>query len=245
MPKVTIQDYPVYDKYYYLVDFKNLLKVRLLPYYFLNKNAAKRAIRDNYPKKSHKYIEVLRGKKVKKFFLTYRMKEGLAGFTKYDYPLERLTSQQKKTYRTVIRRRLRRMGLLTLVKPKKSIKSKPDYIKPITNKQKVAQNKNSAAKVIQIERKPKQYYYLVLTKEMARKKKYLFSLECIKFDNNKGTMKKVKLHTRRTDVLIPFLITDLERLVYAKIQEVEGQDRAARIATYQKFGFRVHDLPSE
>lgn len=243
MGLVTIKDYPVIVKYYYIVSFKDLLNVRLFPHYYLNRNAAKRAIKANFPKKKWKRYQVMRGSQLRDYNLVYSMSRGLGKFTKYEYPDDRVTKQKRKTYRTVMRRRLRRMGLLTLGKPKKSIKSQPDIIKPIKNKQKVAMNKNSAAKVIRIERLPSHYYYLVLSAKPAKKKGYLFRLKVLKFDKLKGSIKKMILITRRTDILIPYLITDLEYLIYEQIQKCPNKRKA--IAYYSKYGFRVHGLLSK
>lgn len=242
MPIYTMEDYPVYSKYYYVVDFKNLLKVRLLPYYFINKEAARRAKKLNFPPERLKYIEVMRGKKLKAFLLTYKMSQRLGKYIKYDYPAKDLSRQAKKSIRTQIRRRLRRMGIYTRVKPKYSIKEKPKVIKAVENKQKVAITKNTLAQVIRLERKPHVYYW-IKAKSLAKKKGYLFSLFCIKFDLSNNKCSEVILNTKRTDIMIPYLITELEAILDEKIKEIKkpGQ-RKKKIAYYRSFGFRVHDL---
>lgn len=240
MARITIQDYPVYNKYWYIVDFRDLIKVRLMPYYFVSKAAAARAIETNFKKGYRKKVEAMRGDKVKEFFLIYDMSKGLPGFTKYDYPVACVTNQDRKSHRTLMRRRLRRMGLLTLVKPKRKINQEPGVIKPIKNKQKVANNKNSAAKVVQLERKPNYYYYLILKTELAKKKGTLWKIKCLKFDKRDGTLKKSTLITLRTDIIIPYLITDLEYMVYEKILT---KQQTAKY--YLRRGFRLVEPQGE
>jgi len=234
MAIVTIQDYKVYSKYWYLVDFTKLTKVKLLPFYFLNPKSAKRALKANYPKKKRKFIEVMKGSKVKDFFLIYCMGNRLGKYTKYEYSPEKMTHQERKSHRTLMRRRLRRMGLLTLVNPKKSVRDKPDYIKPIINKQKVANSPKSIAKVIRIERKPSRYYYLIHNVKLAKKKKVLWEIEGLRYNATTGEIKKVKVKVYRTDLLIPYLLTDLEDIIYEKIKQ-----EPTRAVYYAKWGFKA------
>lgn len=235
----TVKDYPVYNKYWYLVDFKNLLKVKLFPYYFISKKAARRAKKLNFSKHNQRHVEILKGAKVKSFFLAYAMGKTLGKDTKYQYPDFLITKQERKNFRTIMRRRLRRMGLLTLVKPKKSIKHLPDYIKPIINKQKVANSPNSIARVFQIDRKPERYYYILLKRELAKKRGKLFKIKCHRYDSISGEFKELTIFTLRTDILIPYLITDLENLVYEKIQSKTGKARISQERYYASWGFKL------
>lgn len=241
----TINDYPVYNKYWYLVDFKNLLKVRLFPYYFISKQAAKRAKELNFSKANQKFVEVLKGTKVKSFFLAYAMGKTLGKDTKYTYPDFLISRQERKSFRTLMRRRLRRMGLLTLVKPKRSVKHLPSYIKPIKNKQKVANSPNSIAKVFQIDRKNPKYYYLILEKSLAKKKGKLFKIKCLRFDKTTAELKKVVIYTLRTDILIPYLITELSHIMYERAQKEKGKAKQKIFNQYQHWGFRLVESKEE
>lgn len=219
MPRVSVEDYPIISKYWYIVDFRNLLKAKLLPHYYVNRKAAKRAIELNFIRKRWKYYKVMKGYEVKDFMIDYRMGMGLGKFTKYRYDEYKTTQQDKKSHRTQMRRRLRRMNMLTLVNPKKSIKREPDYIKPIKNRQKEGFRKNTLARVLQIERKPDKYFYLVDRRELSRHRGKLFKITGLRFDNTTGEIKKYCLHTLRTDIFTPYLITDLERMVYEQTKK--------------------------
>ena len=228
-----VRKYPIIKDKYYILDFSDLSRVRVLNFYFLNRRAAEKCIDVNFVrKKDRKYYAVVIGKDVADEIT--RDKERKASiFTKYDYPVDRMTRQERKTYRTVMRRRLRRMDLLTLVKPRKHFKKKPDYIKHIKNKQKVAMSPNTAAKVIQVQRKNPKYYYLILEKSLSDKKGLLFILNCLRFDRRSGDMKQVTLKIKRTDLLIPHLIWDLEKMIHEKIQGGKKENY------YRKFGFTL------
>lgn len=230
MTLVTIQDYPVYNIYYYILDYEKLMQPKLLHFYFLNRVAAKRAIELNFPKKRKKFFKVIRGDKVKRFFIAYNMGKGLE-YTKYQYGDWDLTKQDRKNHRTVMRRRLRRMGLLTLVDTKINIKRKPKVIKPINNTQKVSTSPTSIARVFTIQRKNPNYYYIIYTKKLANKKKYLWEIGGLRYNGITGRLKQTVIITRRTDFLTPYLLTDLKKLIDEKIQS--GQP----ISYYEGFGY--------
>lgn len=228
-----LRKYPIIKDKYYILDFSDLTRVRVLNYYFINRRAAEKCIKLNFlRKKDHKYYSVVQGKDINESIPKDREFKGIIYF-KYDYPVDKMTKQEMKTYRTVQRRRLRRMDLLTLVKPRKHFNKKPDYIKHIKNKQKVAMSPNSVARVIQLQRKSPDYYYLVLEKETTKKKGLLFILNCLKFNKRTGEMKQVTLKIKRTDLLIPFLIWDLENMIHEKIQ------RGKKASYYREFGFKT------
>jgi len=227
-----IGKYKIYKDKYYIIDFSNLMDVKVLNFYFLNRRAAQIAVEENFRSKKRKYYAVVKGSKLTEEIRNNTQRK-IPLFTKYSYPVDKVTMQERKTFRTVMRRRLRRMGIYTKVRPRKNIATKPDYIKHIPNKQKVANSPNTVAKVIQIQRKNPKYYYLILGKEKSTKKGMLFILNCLRFDNNSGKLKQVMVNVKRTDLLIPYLIYDLEDLIHKKIQQSNNHEY------YNKFGFKM------
>lgn len=202
----------VIDKYYYVINFKYFYRPRIYPVFFISRQAAIRAIKQNIPiKKERIYYEIIKGKKLKDFETTYVLTLGKLGkFTKYQYP-ENLKIH-KKSYRTKLRRRLRRMGMLTLTKQKGNIGDRPAIVKLIRNTQKVAMNKNTMACSFQLERKKPKYYFIILKKRLSKKKGFLFHIKALLVDIADKKVRKVKVNIYRKDILIPHLLATVNTL---------------------------------
>lgn len=218
MPLVTVKEFPVYNRYWYIVDFRNLIKVKLLPHYYLNTRSALRAIQLNIPKDKWKWHKVMKGGEIKDFMLVYRMSQGLGHFTKYRYTPNMVTKQEQKNHRTQTRRRLRKIGLLTRVQPKQPIRNKPPVIKETKGVERRKVN-NPRATIIQIERKPEKYYYVVKKRVLSQKRGKLFKIKGLRFNVETGEIIRYCIHTLRTDVYIPYLKSHLQKLINEKIQK--------------------------
>jgi hypothetical protein len=206
------------DKYY-VVYFRSFIKPIIYPVYFTNKNAAKRAIRKKVSRKNRSYYEIVKGAKLKDFEFSFIFKLGNWGeFNKYDYPQGLSTGQKRKSYRTRMRRRLRRMGMLTLVKQKYSVRDDPMYVKLIKNRQKVAMCKNSLARAFRLERKPGHYYYIIVEKEISRKKGILFEVQALRVNMKSKEIKPMKVNVFKNDIIIPHLITEVQALYGTEIK---------------------------
>lgn len=214
---LTTLDFPVISKYYYVVNFKNPLNPKLIPVYFLNRKLAKKAIKANITnRKKVKFYKVFKGKQIRSNLFPYALSSGKWGKRlKYTYPSDRISDKDRKNYRTLLRRRLRRMGLYTIVKPKQGIRQEPQSIRLIKNTQKISDTKNTLAQVIQIQRKPESIYYLVLKKLKPKRRGVLMRLKVVKLRKVKGVFeyKVMKISILKTDILIPHLLTDLWRLI--------------------------------
>lgn len=212
----TLKDYPIKQDYYYIVDFKNYYKLRVYPVYFVSQAAAQRSLDRTVEKlKTRKhYYQIVSGRKLKGLDMPYIFKKKFFS-RKYTYPLDREKDKQKrKTYRTVLRRRLRRMGLLTLIKPKYRVdKGKREQIRIKPNTQKVANSPNTVARVFRLERKPKKYYYLIRSKSKTKAKGILLKIKSIRLNIKTGELKKVTVNMRSTDILIPHLLTEIPNLI--------------------------------
>ncbi len=102
-PKVVIK-----DKFWYIADFTNPTRPKLLWRDFISRPIAKKALRilkKDYP---DKFFQIIQGRdakehdiKVSRWWLNFR-------FEKYDYPPDRTRGQRRKTYRTIARRKLRK-----------------------------------------------------------------------------------------------------------------------------------------
>lgn len=230
MPRQTTDHFPIKELYYYIIDFRRLMFPVIMPVYFVNKNAAKRVLKKNVPNRNiRKFYSVYPGKRIKKLKLNYIIGYGnylhLGG--KYPYPDIEMTKQEKKSFRTLLRRRLRRMDLLTTNKVKYKYHEKVRKIKHKKNYQKVAKNKNSAAKVFQIDRKPKYYFYIILEKQLTTKRGKLFKIKTIRADIRTGKSIKVTIFTMRNDIFFPELLSNLNKIP-------NGQRAVKRYYAYRK-----------
>lgn len=203
----------VIHKYYYIINFKYFTRPRIYPVYFTNKAAAKRAISQNIKSlKERAYYEIIQGKKLVDFECTYVLRLGRLGeFTKYNYPEYLETIQQRKSYRTLMRRRLRRMGMLTDVQNKYRIGEKGKRTQLIHNTQKVADSPTTRSVGFRLERKNKNVYYIIKDKKISKKKGILFELKAWKLDIKKKTVGLISLKIQRKDVIIPYLITEISK----------------------------------
>lgn len=205
---------PIVKEYYYVVNFKNLYKPIMFSVAFLNANAAKIAIEKSIEKPHRRFHSVMKGSKIIKHIIPIVLKLGKMGnATKYDYPENKLTKQERKTYRTVLRRRLRRMGIYTKINTKRDLFTGPIPIKLIKNTQTVSDSPNTDAKVIQIQRKPKHIYYYILKKKPSEVRGQLLKLKVIRYDSKLGICKKVTINILRNDLLIPYLKRELITLI--------------------------------
>jgi hypothetical protein len=220
MAKKTSKDFRIKELYYYIVDFKQFMKPELLPVYFVNKNAAKRVLEANVPNRNRrKLYSIIKGLNIKNEHIPYKLGHGnfFHCGSKYAYPDRVRTKQDRKSYRTLLRRRLRRMGLQTTVKQKHTIhEEKVKKVKVLENKQDVAKSPGTAAKAFYLDRKPKYWVYLILKKCPSSKRGKLFKIKAIRINLKSGEFKKVTIHTMRNDIFIPELIYNIENLPNGK-----------------------------
>lgn len=213
---VSTNNFPVKDLYYYVIDFRRLMDPVLMPIYFPNSRAAKRVINANYPNRNtSRMFSVMSGKKLKKRVLNYRIGSGnyLRKGGKYPYPGHKMSVQEKKSFRTLLRRRLRRMGLYTTNKAKYEYsEGTAKKIKAIKNFQKVAKNKNSDAKVFRLDRKPRHFYYIILKKCQTAKRGKLFKIRTLQVNTKTGKYLKVTIYTNRNDIFFPDLLENLKKM---------------------------------
>lgn len=228
MARTTTDDFPVKLQYFYIIDFKRFMFPTLMPVYFPNRNAAKRILDHNIRNRNRKRkFSIYSGKKIKKDRLNYIIGWGnymLRG-GKYRYPALDMTNQQKKSFRTLLRRRLRRMDLLTTNKVKFRYDAKGKKVKYRKNYQRVAKSPNTDAKVFQLDRKPKYIYYIILKKQFTSKAGKLFKIRCIRVNIKNGVYKKVTIYTQRNDIFLPELLENLKKKPNAK-SAVEAYTRA-------------------
>lgn len=197
-------------KWYYIVYFKSFFHPKLYPVKFANRNAAKRAIRVSISKKNRAFYEVISGKKLGDFNFAFLLKLGsIKKFTKYEYDKSKDSPQKRKSQRTLARRRLRRMGMLTPVQNKQSVIGTTKYVKLIKNTQEVAKNPNTIAVAFQLERKNKRLYYVILKKYQSPKKGILFKIRALRINMKTKAMKVVWIQIYNIDVIKPILFTEI------------------------------------
>jgi hypothetical protein len=217
------------NSYYYLVYFRDFFKPIIYPVYFINKAAANRALKAHVGKKKRVYYQVVRGEKLQEFEFKHLFTLGNLGkFTKYAYTTEMNTKQKRKNFRTILRRRLRRMGMLTLVKNKQSVRHTPQYIKVIKNRQMVAANPYTLSNGFRLERKPKHIYYLIIEKAISKLKGVLWEMTVFQVDMKSKSIKTKKLKVKRNDVVIPHLLTEII-ILYGNEEHIMDAYRAEGI----------------
>lgn len=216
---VTTLDYPIRGNYYYIIDFRNLRKPKLLPIYFLSKRRAKILLKKYVPILSERnQFSIFRGKKIKSQKIRYKLSAGkdktlFFGFNgKYDFPSARKWNITQKAYRTLMRRRLRRMGLLTKVPGKVKYNKAPRFAY-VENHQKVANCPHTLAQAFQLDRKPEHIYYIILKKWPNRT---FFTFDCMRLDIKNRTIKRVKIKGRRTDIIHPYILPEIWNLINKK-----------------------------
>lgn len=215
----TTEHFPVKENYYYIMDFKRFMFPVLMPVYFVNKNAAKRILESNVPNRNRRRMfSIYSGRKIKKERLKYIIGWGhyMIRGGKYPYPRMDMTDQEKKSFRTLLRRRLRRMDLLTTIKAKYRYDNKGKKIKHKKNYQKVAKSPGTDAKVFQLDRKPKSYHYIILKKRSTTKRGKIFMVRAIRVNIKTGEFKKVTIYINRNDIIFPGLLEHLKRIPNAR-----------------------------
>lgn len=216
----TTEDIPVKKEYYYIISFRQFLNLTLYGVYFINKNAAKEALVLHINRNKRSKYQIINGAKLKQYKLTYNISLGvLSKFCKYTYPDNCITGQSRKTYRTVMRRRLRRMGMLTLIKPKFKIREPIKHSRLIVNKQKVAMSPNSIAKAFRLQRKPAYYYYMLISKKRSKKNGIMFRAKTLRYNSKTGVFKMLYINIQNRDIIIPYLLSQVYSIAQDKSTE--------------------------
>lgn len=204
----TTKEFPIIAKYYYIMDFTKMMKPQLIPLYFLNRNAAKRAIKENNSTHKAKIYSIFHGESLLNSDFPYVLKNGRWGkFTKYKYE-PNLTKQEKKNIRTMARRRLRRMNLYTNIKARRLYNSAPQYVKQIKNTQKVSNSPGTSAKCFQLERETPHRFYIILGKKKHKSAVFLISLKVLSINLKTGNYSYKWKNIHKTDILIPFILRE-------------------------------------
>lgn len=209
----TTDEFPIKVKFFYIINFSNLMRPKLMPIYYPTRNTAKRVLRENV--KSHekrKKYTIYSGYKIRDENLEYVIGSGSKFINggKYPYPHKKMTPQERKSFRTLLRRRLRRMDLLTNNQAKfrydektiKRIKHKPNH-------QIVAKSPATDAKCFWLERGSRHTWYIVLSKRRSFKVGKLFRIRAIRIGLKTGKWKKVTIYLRTTDIIHAELLRNL------------------------------------
>lgn len=212
----TIEDYPLKRGYFYIVLFKNILDAKVAPYHFTTERAGQRALEKHFVKSFRKYCRVLSYEEANKFFLVYKVGTGVHHY-KYDYSVHEPDKNSQRNTRIRQRRRLRRMGLYTSVRASYNVRKDHKGISVIDTPQKmVIDRKNPQAKAIEIEDDPG-VYYLVLERELYKggtHPEYAFRIRGLKFNGRTCKAKEVTKKIRRNAILIPYLLGELNQVIY-------------------------------
>lgn len=214
MAQYNTDDFRPFNEYYYIVNMVNFMRPEVFPVYFLNKRAAQRAL-----KKTSKYgelqkYEILKGKKIASLKLKYLLLLGnMPKHTKYEYPKDCITERQKRSFRKNMQRRLLRMKLFTHIKSKGRIGESAQVIKLVRkpNTENMLRRfycPDTQARVIRLERKPRKYWYYIISTKDTEKKRVLKIAKALKFNGTTGDYKEVYLQIYKKDIIIPYLVKD-------------------------------------
>lgn len=160
------------------------------------------------PKNEIKFYSIRLGRKINTDRLRYRITNSFWRTPKYTKP----RGVTLKNHRTKMRRRLRRMGLLTNTPAKVRIDGTTRF-RYIENRQQVANSPGTQAQAFQLDRKPDHIYYLILSKHPNRT---FFTFDCMRLDIKNRTIKRVSIKGRRTDILRPYTLKEIWNLINKK-----------------------------
>lgn len=216
----TTKDYPINNRYYYILYYDNILTPKLLPIYFTSLPIAEQQLAKEIPKQfRHKY-EVVKGSEIKDV-LKYRglnvWKLGVQ--RKFKYPDNCITKKDKKNFRIISRRRLRRMGVYYRTKAKGYVfdkEHKPEFIK---NVQVLTQNKSgrSISKAFKLDRMGESIIYVLLEKLDRKPEDCIFRCRAIRINLKAGTRRTVTMKVYNHDIMRPYLLTELyHELLHSK-----------------------------
>lgn len=207
---------------YYILQLKDITNVRCLYYYFSSKESAKFCLNRRIPSNERKWYKIVSGNYLKKyqpkFYKTLRIYP-----VKYKYSPEMKTAQAKKTYRTVMRRRLRRMGLHVLGQKEGRIKEQVKRSKWVKNQQWVANSPTTEARIFRMDRTGLNRYFAILSIEKSKRVGDLCRVLCYCFHLSKKTIIKKEVRVKNTDVLTPYLTSELQKLLETKCMKVPNE----------------------
>lgn len=201
----------IYVGKFYIVYLRDILKPRILHYYFSSRAMAKKAIVDSLPYKDRKWYKVMSGKYLRKYEPELCKSIKLIP-TKYKYP-SNSTQADRKKHRTLMRRRLRRMGMLVHSKPYSTVHKPPKRIKAVKNKQKVAQSPGTISRVVEVDRRGSHKLFLILSFKRAKRVGDLYVANSVCFNFRKKTVEEKSLRIKNTDVLTPYTLIELRNRV--------------------------------
>ena len=101
------------------------------------------------------------------------------------------------------------MGMLIPKKHKLFIKEEVKQNRLLVNRQKVAMSPGTEAVAFRLERKPKNYYYVIISKERAKGNGVAFKVDSIRYNSKTGHYKRVLLNIYNRDVIIPHLYSEV------------------------------------
>lgn len=206
---------------YYILYLKDITNIRALPYHFPSVSLAQYALDRVVGKRDRALFKIVSGRYIKRYLPKLYRKIALKPL-KYQYPGELKSHQEKKNFRTMYRRRLRRLDLYTLNnspwKIRPNTKLKP--IRHVKNKQKVADSPNTTIRVVQLEKYNK-FTYLVILKILRPKRgKDLCRLKCYKVDIKRGTDKLTKVRVQNKDLITAMTIERFKAKAKEKNYEI-------------------------
>lgn len=193
---------------YYILYFRDILNPVCLNYYFSSRQLAKDNIIRNIPRKERRWYKVVSGAYLKKYepkiYKSLKIK-----LKKYRYPKPDMTDQERKNFRNLQRRRLRRMNLFIKSPGLGKLKNKNKRIKYVENKQKIADCPTTLARVITLDRRGSHRMYLIEGVKKAKRVGELFRIKARCFNFRKKEVKACTLRIKNLDILTPYLITEL------------------------------------
>lgn len=232
MGKITTRDFPIKSNRYYILDFTNLLKIKILDTYFFSSKAAEARV-NKARKAIRKNLRVVKGTLVKELILDYRRRGKTIHTHKYDYPINAYSRKQRKVFRTQIRRRLRRLDLYTTAHPVHRVGAGYKEVKHLDKLQVIDEDRKKHVKVFQLDRKGPNYYYFIIDKVKSRAPGKLFNINTLQYDAARNSLKPKLIKLRATDIVTPMLCRELREIIKTN---TDGKKRKKAYSDYRGWG---------
>lgn len=206
----STEEYPVNNRLYYILYYKNLITPRLLQVYFTSKKLAEQSIREHIAKQKRGQYEVVKGSAIKGELFYYTNKFITLGHEKkYVFPKGVEGRKLQKNYRIIMRRRLKRMGLYFNTKTKGYITDPEHTPKMKIPKQPLRRGKGfTSCRAFTLDRFG-DHFIFVLVKISKQKPRGVFKvLKVVKVNRDSGKYSESRVKIYNFDIIRPYLLTE-------------------------------------
>lgn len=197
MAKNTTEDFPIKNKCYYIVYFKDMLHAKISKYSFVSFPVAEMTLRCHIKRGERKHYMIVKGRELKKLQLKYICGFSLAICRKYLYPYG--VSRAVRGYYVMSRKRqLKKLGLFTDVRvryrvdKKVKVKIKGFGARTISK---------GYLKVFRLARYPLNIWFIPYNRFASSDPKLICLFDCLKIDFKKKEITNVRIKVYRREII--------------------------------------------